>query len=611
MTKQPSEWPKLLKPANLTKHGKTCSSINQMARSMKVSRSALISAYQRWIPDGPGLSSYLGQTPPTSSEVPPLLHEDLVEAGKEAKRIEDVAIALSKKLGVTVSIYTIRRQIAQREDLQPLGTYVTKSPTKTRRLMPEDISFPMSDERKRAIREAKRLVVTSALNNTDVHIPAWASLQRYAKELEAEIIVIPLRYRNPTSPDEKRADDADAWWPDEVLPYMTDDLIEVHEHLLILANARIAATAIHPLSGLNELSKSSSAIIGHSQLAMHTVPVPQRRQAKVMWSTGSISQRRYSESRAGIRAQFHHSIGALVVERDGPRFYCRPLVIEEDDGTFYDLDRYYHPKGSRKSKSVPALIIGDEHAMFADPETMEATFYAKDSIVNTLRPEKLIRHDVMDFFSGSHHTRNDPVIQFAKHEAGVHRVADELKHTREYIDKTTPSWSESVVVASNHHDHLLKWLKEVTPHDEPWNAKVWVELWGELVLSARMTDTGVEHVDPFAAWMKTRLKSNVRFLARDDHEVIKEIICGFHSDKGVNGSRGSALQFSKMGARTVIGHGHSPKIMQGCWQVGVTARRDMTYANDGPSSWAVADVVIHPNGKRQMIFVIGPHWRLS
>jgi len=52
---------------------------------------------------------------------------------------------------------------------------------------------------RRAIPKSKRYLITGAQNATPVHKGFWSALCVAAKALDAEIIVIPLRYRNPTS----------------------------------------------------------------------------------------------------------------------------------------------------------------------------------------------------------------------------------------------------------------------------------------------------------------------------------------------------------------------------------------------------------------------------
>jgi hypothetical protein len=164
------------------------------------------------------------------------------------------------------------------------------------------------------------------------------------------------------------------------------------------------------------------------------------------------------------------------------------------------------------------------------------------------------------------------------------------------------------VVASNHHDHLNRWLKEADPKQEPWNAVVYHELMAAALRGARMTEVGVEEVDPFAWWVGPKLKSKTRFLRREDSELIAGVEVALHGDEGVGGARGSIATLSRIGVRTVIGHSHAAGIKMGCHQVG-TSTRTRTHYTRGPDRNVQAHCVIHPNGKKQLILVIFGHYR--
>ena len=369
------------------------------------------------------------------------------------------------------------------------------------------------------------------------------------------------------------------------------------------------ATATNPLTGLESLSGAASAIYGHAQLAMRMVPVTSNRYPKVLYTTGSISQSKYSDTRAGIRGDHHHGYGGIVLERDGRRFHIRGLVAD-DSGGFYDLDRYYGPKSSKKAKRALALVTGDTHAQFADPKCADATFNNADSLCSVVNPEKIVRHDLLDFAASGHHNRKDPVHKIAIHAAGMQYVEKELELTTAMLNDTTPPGVENIVIASNHNEHLMRWLKEVcAPLDEPWNAGVWIDLWSALKDTIYMGDGGAQCGDPFALWAEKRLTVHAKFLDRGESCMIGGIEVALHGDAGTNGSRGSLNQFAKLGVKTITGHSHTPGIKHGAYAVGTSSRLKLSYNRAGASSWAHCHCIIHPNGKRQLVFVIDGKWR--
>lgn len=489
--------------------------------------------------------------------------------------------------------------------------YITEA--KKPRIKPEDIRWHFDAERKRRLRVAKRFIITSAMNNCQVNAPFWTSIKRYAAANEAEIIVIPVRYKNPTSQGENaRQKIQDAWWPPELHEYLTDDAIQLHHGFWLMAHVRVQATAVNPLSSLAPLARGASAVFGHSQLAMETVPTT-RNKPQVLYTTGSVSEIDFSDTKAGVKAAFHHSSAAVIAEVDDDWVHLRAVVADENDG-FYDCangPRYYHPRGDRRAdEGIVALTPGDSHVKFIDPEVKSATYTSADSICAVLKPSYIIHHDLIDFYWSSHHRRKDPVHKYALHKSGDGSIEKEMREVVSFMHETTPSGCEVLVVASNHNEHVLRWMSEVDVlNEEPWNVDIFVELWSLLKDTIEFEPSkGVEHGDPFELWIKPQLDCEVRFLSRDEPYYIADIDVSNHGDKGINGSRGSRQQYAKVASKTIIGHGHSPGIAKGCYQVGTSDYIKRDYRK-GPHGNANAHCVIYPNGKRQMIFIVNGKWR--
>ena len=71
--------------------------------------------------------------------------------------------------------------------------------------------------------------------------------------------------------------------------------------------------------------------------------------------------------------------------------------------------------------------------------------------------------------------------------------------------------------------------------------------------------------------------------------------------------RGTRLNRRRIGAKTIIGHSHSPGIEEGCYQAGTSTNLRLEY-NLGPSSWLNAHVVLYGNGKRAILPIIDGLW---
>jgi hypothetical protein len=466
--------------------------------------------------------------------------------------------------------------------------------------------FFLSKKRVAELERKKKFFFTCSQNNTPVDVDFWAALQHYIKKNDSTLLIPPIRYKNPTSNIDLQDDSDGVWWPDEVLPYLVENLVKIHPLLWVMGHMRIQATSVNPLTGLDGMSQAASAIYGHSQLQMKTVPTPQNVMPKILHTTGSCSVRNYSRTKAGVKGEFHHSIGGLVVEKKGKKFHMRAVIW--DGECFYDLEHRYDKDGVTLTGPIDVLVTGDEHAMFNSKEVRDATYMNSDSIAKTLKPKIIVRHDVFDGYSISHHHRLNPVTKFVKYQQGLDNVEKELYLTRDYIDETSPKDALNVIVASNHNEHLMRWLKESDWKLEPWNAKIFHWFWYHMLEKAEFGPSGAETVDPFAFWCQQKVAANCKFLQRDETFVVNDIELSIHGDLGPNGSRGSAVNLNRIGVRSIIGHSHTPCIEKGVFQVGVSTPLRLEYTS-GPSSWLNTHAVVYPNGKRQLIHVIEGEWR--
>lgn len=448
--------------------------------------------------------------------------------------------------------------------------------------------------------KAARYVITCAQNATPVHAGFLAALKQYCKRNGSTLVVVPTRYKNPTSLWSE-AQEHDDWWAPEVVRYLRSDRHDLAKGCTLLADIKIQPTADDPLSGLEGMTGARSVIVGHPQVALTHVATPQDQLARALYTTGACTVANYSPTKAGAKGAHHHSIAALVVEIDKKGIAHIRHVSAVEDGSFHDLDREYHPKGSRANGGVATLTMGDTHADFVDPLVRKATFVGPQSMVHALRPQFLVWHDVFDCYSGSHHHRHSPLTQFKKHHSGRNNVGAELKRCFEFVDKHSPAWCQNVFVPSNHVDHLFKWLEETDPRADHENGL----LWAELYLATRTQD-----VEPFVYMAQKNLRCADRsiFLGRDESFTVHGVDHSLHGDIGPNGARGSIKALAKTAGKCSIGHSHTSGIRHGCFQAGTSTIYRLEYAK-GPSSWTQSHIVEYRNGKRAILHVIDGRYR--
>ena len=456
-----------------------------------------------------------------------------------------------------------------------------------------------------------RYVITSAQNATGIFRPFFRGLKRYCEEHNALLMVIPFRYRNPTS-TWTQAQENDDWWYEEIEPYLYQGEFWLNDRLCVRADVPITPTKVSPLAGFDTLTGPASAVFGHPKLELKCIATPQNRLPKMIMTTGAVTKRNYIPSVAGKKGEFHHTYGATVVEVDGDVFHTRQINAM-NDGSFYEIAggkvARYTGNRTEVKKHIEALVMGDTHVDFIDPEVYDATF-GKGGMLETLKPKKLVYHDLLDFFSRSHHT--DAMGEVAKARSGRDDVRAEIGRAVDFIVNNTPKGVKGVLVPSNHDEHLGRWINEANWKKEGENAETYLETALAMVRSAGVDPLyGIVYDDPFHYWVnKLAPKHKLALLRRDKSDQSKEIELSMHGDKGPNGSRGSLLNISKIGVKSIIGHSHTPGIREGAYQVGTSSvlRRDW---NSGPSSWMHTHCLVYPNGKRSLVSMIRGEWYLT
>lgn len=467
---------------------------------------------------------------------------------------------------------------------------------------------------RRVLEPVKRFIITAAQNATPVHEPFLKTLETACNHLNAELLVVPIRYKNPTSRWGASASNDDVW-AQSVNPYLWNARRVMNENLVLLADIKTQPTAMQPLTSFDSVTGPRSAIIAHTKMHLKTVPTPQNRMAKILTTTGACTEPNYTDSKAGKIGEFHHTLGAVLVEIQGKKFHMRQLNGDKTTGEFTDLTAHY----SRHKVSVAprplALVMGDTHVDFIDPAVERATF-GQEGIVKMLSPTYLVWHDLLDGYSVNPHHLGNPFNAIAKWKAQRQSIRDEVHRAVGFVAKRTTGDMNSIIVPSNHDDFLRRWIIKHDWKEDPVNAKFYLETALAMADDADLGIGGTETLNPFAYWvdkMYPRLRGldtgGARCLKADEGFALAGVEMGMHGDRGPNGAIGSIKNLRRIGVRSIIGHTHAPGIDEGCYQVGTSTRLKLEYTG-GPSSWLNTHCVLYATGKRALINIIDGDWRL-
>lgn len=442
-------------------------------------------------------------------------------------------------------------------------------------------------------------LITWCQNNTPIHKGLLKRMESYADFHNADIHVIAGRYKNPTSVFTDRDEE---YWDNNILKYLDANRHDIHKFVSILSDIKVQPTAINPMTGLHSISGINSSVVGAPKVQMEMIPVLEGCKPKMMLTTGAISKKNYTDSKAGKVGDFHHTFGFVIVEiKDDETFFVRQVTADDKTGDFTDLYYKVNENGVSRIDTIAAVILGDIHYGHHDQEVLDSTMTMLDKIV----PKHVVLHDVFDGNSISHHEMKDPFVQYGKEMTGTNDLGKEVDVMLDGLE-AFEKFKNVVIVRSNHDDFLDRWLK-----NEDWKKQ---PTYKNSRLYMRYSDMLLEQYgkDPYNVKGVIPTLINDRFpqyhtLGRSESYLVKGFELGQHGDIGASGSRGSLLQFRKLNTKIVVGHYHSPGRKDGALSVGTSTHLRVGY-NKGASGWLQSHVIIHEDSRAQHInFINGEY----
>lgn len=461
----------------------------------------------------------------------------------------------------------------------------------------------------------KRYILTSAQNNTRLNDKVWYNLKVLAKYYKAEIFVGTYTYnltaygKSAIKYGTEEHTDNGLWFDDRLIPYINsgdNKNIQLAPDLIWCGRANILPTAERPLSGFETYTGRSSGIFPHAKISLQSIPSGKFEKVKMNYTTGTITQRNYIQKKAGLKAEHHHTYGALLVEVCSDGAYFIRQINADSTGVIYDLDIKVDRKKLTKKNAVLAMNWGDIHVAKKD-EISYNLAWAKGGIMDTLKPQYQFMHDLIDFHARNHHNK-DHYSLFTRYIDQKDSVEKEMEEVAMFLEWSYRSHCKTVIVDSNHDNAFSKWLQECDYRTDQVNAVYFLE--AQLMKYKALQDKNIPNMVEWALQRKGKVSTlGIRYLRTDESFVIADSIeCGMHGHLGPNGSRGGSRALSRIGRKANMGHTHSAEIIDGLYVSGVTGKLDHDY-NVGPSSWSQSHIITYPNGKRAIITLSNGKWR--
>lgn len=460
----------------------------------------------------------------------------------------------------------------------------------------------------------QRFFLSYAQNETIVHEGFLANLEAYAAWCGDSRLMVSrgnydkqsfgTRGAKRSANDNETASDIHP----SLLPYIVEGAINIGDRLVFCAQMNTLPTAVSPLSGFKAYTGSRWGVFPHPAVAQESVATHPGLPAKQMLSTGSMTRPNYVQKKAGIKAEFNHEIGCVIVELapDG-EVWCRH-ILAAPDGSFQDLDRVVRGGQVSIGNRVGAAVWGDIHHTKIDP-VVALSVWGYDvatgrstgelSLVDYLAPKHQVYHDLIDFATRNHHNVSDPHFLFRTHLQGTDDVRNEMKAAGDFLRETSRPWCEGVVVQSNHDNAYTKWLTNPAYNyrSDPVNAEYFLESNLRMYQAIR---AGTERTFFEDSLRDLAAFGPIRFTGENDSFVPIRHQFSMHGHQGADGGKGSLIAFDQMGCQSIVGHGHKAGRRGGAIMVGTFSQMDMGY-NRGPSSWSHTCAVEYLNGKATLM----------
>lgn len=468
--------------------------------------------------------------------------------------------------------------------------------------------------------QIKRYILTSAQNNTYVHKTFWANLQAMAKHYGAQVLVGTFSYNQnnfgklAVKQGTKKAYEHTLWFDPILKPFMSDEQFELAPGLTWCGNMNILPTEDNPIAGLETYGGANSVIFPHVKIEMRSIATTPDMAPKMIYTTGTVTLMNYLQKKLGIKAEHHHRYAFLLVEVDAEgNWWARQVAARKSGKVIQDLGVVAQDgKIIATDAKVDAITWGDLHATNSEPTVVEASLRMLDE----LKPKFQFIHDVMEGASINRHmVKHQPLphLNFYRWLRGLHRVDEELRLTRQVLERYLRPWCKTVAPDANHDAKWLEsWLNKFDYRFDPANMELFIRMQSFMLSEIRRTMRPPKDVNlmKYAFEVEAGLNPGaVKFLLPDESFQVGEVECGMHGHLGPNGSFGSPSNLAKIGKKATTAHTHSAGIYHGLYVAGTSSKLtpDWDYTT-GPSSWSWSHVVLYPNGQRAIVTMKNGKW---
>lgn len=430
-----------------------------------------------------------------------------------------------------------------------------------------------------------KYVITSAQYGAPIHTDFSKSLKKYCEVNNAELIVIPTSGKSIH---------------DDTLDSRIEENAVISDSYKLNSNIRVSDYAIKPQqidpsTGLARFTQTKeSTIFASPKQRLKVVPTSNVAIPRMMWTTGAITKPNYNDNRIGRIAHGDHVYGAIVAEIvDDKHYHVRPIRALYN-GTFIDLGIKYDGEKDPSQAGLEAIVFGDWHV----GDTNQTVEKVNHELIKTFNPKRIILHDVFNGHSVNHHNVDKSISRAS--ELDRHNLEKELSDNYNTLKYLSDGPHKTIVVASNHHEFLNRYLESGRYVNDPANLKIAAKLIPDFIDGKNPYEVGVNLFGKLP---------NTKFLRRDEDYKVLGWQLGAHGDKGVNGARPGINSTEASFGKSITGHTHTPEVLRNTVVVGTSTNLRLNYT-DGPSTWMNTHAFLYDNGQVQLVNIIDGKYRV-
>jgi hypothetical protein len=364
---------------------------------------------------------------------------------------------------------------------------------------------------------------------------------------------------------------------------------------LKLHDTCILASQINPLTGFQKkLSNTFSYVLPSPKIRYMSLPNTSKH-PRFLATTGALTHGNYKDWIAqGRKAELEHQYGFSFITVKNNRLFDFHPVEAQKNGNFHYLKESYR-NGQMTHEQPEAFVLGDWHCGDTCPKTRKATI----SMIENLKPKRVVFHDFFNGHSVNHHERGNNLSKAQLWSKKMHILEEEVEQCLAELNFFAHKFPnvDFLISESNHDLFLARFIGTENFLEDGANSVFACRMFVEM--SNKRSVPAVK----LAMELCGKIASNVTFLKEDEEYRVKGVGLDYHGHRGVNGARGTSASFSNYNLRLITGHEHSPKIHPNGMVVGTSTHLKLGYTK-GAGSWLNAHGLLYSSGKYTLLTII-------